>query len=237
MINSRSFFKRGRFILMMPIIWIVPLMILSAAYSADPVPTELKDFRMGMSESALVEKIKDSGKISNEDSIVAKRRIVTWTPSNSPYYQTVSFRFTEKSRLFIVHLILKDDARQEAQSLKKSFFDKFKFAWEDPYRLRIKESDVLLYGEGDANFSFLDFTDVKTGAKAFELFSKIISMEDRVTEPPADKTGQEASSSEESTKKEPPTDSQKEPAKVDPPASKLILETPEPKSSVNSDQK
>lgn len=216
---------------------IASLMITATSHSAEPVPNEFKDFTMGMSEGALVEKIKNSGKMSDEESIIANRKIIKWIPPDNPYYQAVSFRFTEKNRLFLVHLLLKDEARQDAQSLKKSFFDKYKFSWEDPYRLRIKESDVILYGEGDAKFSFLDFTDVKTGAKAYELFSRVVSSEDRPVEPSDGKNDKLSPPSEESAVKKPVSDNENELGKSDSTPSEPLLEKTDHKAGDNSDRK
>ncbi len=80
------------------------------------------------------------------------------------------FLFTEKDRLYLVRFDVKKEAWSEVRNLKKALFERFGISSENPGRSRIKNQDVLVYEGLKPDYSFFEFTDTKTGEKAFELY-------------------------------------------------------------------
>ncbi len=169
------------------LLWTVPA---AAGALVDPIPKEIKDFSMGLSAESVIRKIKGSGTHTTEPVVAENRSKLVWTPARSPYYKEVIFQFTEKDRLFQIRFNLTAPARSNATDLKKAFFELYDFYRENPMRLRVKDSDITIYGPGKNKHEFLlEFTDRNTGQKSFELFDRDISASDRPVQPKADKTG------------------------------------------------
>jgi hypothetical protein len=144
------------------------------------MPEEISELDMGVPSSAVIEKIKSKGSYTIEPLPLDGRTRVVWVVPNDPHYKNVIFYFTEKDRLCIIRFTLDDISRGESPALKKAFFDKFDFSWDRPSKLRIKDEDAILYGaEKNNRLFFLEFTDRKTRERAFELFDRRVSSEDR----------------------------------------------------------
>lgn len=157
------------------------LILISPAHlmaAEEVIPNEIKNLSMGSSKAALMERISGVGTVTSDTPDKKRRPSLKWTIPDNPHYEDVVFNFTEKDRLFLIRFNFKQVDRKSFQNLKKAFFDYYNFSWEDPMRLRIKNSDVLLYAPEKGNTFFLEFTD-KNGAKAVELFDKSISAQDR----------------------------------------------------------
>ncbi|HMK34825.1 MAG TPA: hypothetical protein VK463_07155 [Desulfomonilaceae bacterium] len=166
------------FLLMMAAV--LPLMALHTALAAeDPVPREIKTLSIGADRASLMDMISGAGTIASESPQEKRRPKITWQPLANTFYQDIEFSFTEKDRLYLIRYNLKEVPRQEFQNLKKTFFDLYKFSWEEPMRFKVRESDVLLYQPEKGNTFFLEFTDKKTGLKSIELFDKRVSAQDR----------------------------------------------------------
>ena len=187
--------------------------------SQDFFPREIQGLEMGSDYTAVIERIKDSGTYTMEEvpkgprcqlvlglptgSLMRrvvirdqKRTQLVWTPPPGSYYQTVTFLFTEKRRLYLIRFALAD-SRRDGLKLKKSFFDKFEFPEETPMRLTRTHSDILLYGPAKSKDFFFEFTDTRTGQKSFELFRREISGQDRpLRKAPARKKAEGRSSPE-----------------------------------------
>lgn len=150
-----------------------------ASSQSDPMPTEIRDLKMGSPSSEVIRMITPSGPYSTDKSPKEDRTILTWKIPDNPHYKDVSFNFTEKDRLFLIRFNLKEAEKDEIQSLKKSFFDTQKFQWAQPLKLKVKDNDILLYIKESGPDCFFDFFNKKTGERAFELFNREISVEDR----------------------------------------------------------
>jgi len=144
----------------------------------EAVPAALGDLSMGISSSAVIDKIKSVGTHSLEPSPWDKRKKVTWQLPVSSHYENVIFLFTVKDRLCLVHFTLRKESKPEIYNLKKAFMDRFGISHQNPERLRRENKDVLVYGGSKPGFLFFEITDVKTGDKAFELYDKTVSSED-----------------------------------------------------------
>lgn len=146
----------------------------------DIIPTQITDVAMGAPSSAVIDRINAVGTHSTESLPLEGRKRVVWLLPKSRHYKNVMFYFTEKDRLFLIRFTLDDVTRGESPTLKKAFFDKFDFSWDRPSRLRIKEDDAVLYGsENNDRVYFLECTDRNTRERAFELFDRVVSSEDR----------------------------------------------------------
>jgi hypothetical protein len=154
-------------------------LVATASSQSDPIPTEIRDLQMGSPSSVVIGKISPSGPYSADKLPREDRTILTWKIPDNPHYKDVSFTFTEKDRLFLIRFNLKEGERDEILALKKSFFDTQKFLWEDPLKLKVKDNDILLYIKESGPDCFFDFSNKKTGERAFELFNREISVEDR----------------------------------------------------------
>lgn len=149
------------------------------------VPGKIVDLNTGVSQAELMKKLGEDGKVTTEPSQDNRGPIVTWNLTDSPYYENVSFRFTEKDRLFLIRFALKTSARDQYVALKEDFFGKYDFSPERPFRVRRKSEDILLYGPNSgATLFFLEFTNTKTGKKWYEVFNRTVSGEDRPLPPP-----------------------------------------------------
>lgn len=149
------------------------------------VPSRIADLNTGVSQADLLKKIVGDGEITTEGSEDKRGPVVTWNLTDSPYYENVSFRFTEKDRLFLIRFTLKSSARQQFAALKEDFFGKYDFSPEKPFHLRRQDEDILLYGPNSgASLFFIEFTNTKTGKKYYEVFNRTISGEDRPMAPP-----------------------------------------------------
>ncbi|MEJ2716697.1 MAG: hypothetical protein P8182_06090 [Deltaproteobacteria bacterium] len=146
----------------------------------DPLPPEIRDLKLGISSSELIDKIKNSGSYSEGPVPKRETRIrLTWIPAHSARYKNVQFDFTEKDRLYLVRFVIKDKLRWKSDALKRAFFERFHITTENPGRMRVKDNDVVIYlPENKAPF-FFDVTNTRTGQKIFEIFDKNISGRDR----------------------------------------------------------
>lgn len=162
------------------------------------VPSKIADLKTGISQAELMKSLNGEGDITTEPSKEKRGPVVTWTLVNSPYYEKVSFRFTEKDRLFLIRFALKSSAREQFGALKEDFFGKYDFSSEKPFRMRRQDEDILLYGPNTgATLFFLEFTNTKTGKKWYEVFNRVVSGEDRPAAPPQ-KEGEKPSGGEQS---------------------------------------
>ncbi len=149
------------------------------------VPSKIADLKTGVSQAELMKRLSGEDDITTEPSKEKRGPVVTWKLANSPYYEKVSFRFTEKDRLFLIRFALKSSAREQFAALKEDFFGKYDFSPEKPFHLRRQDDDILLYGPNSgATLFFLEFTNTKTGKKWYEVFNRVVSGEDRPVAPP-----------------------------------------------------
>jgi len=151
-----------------------------AAGASNVIPPQLEKLSTGVATAAVAELLKDAGKFNPEKDDKNRGGKYSWIPPDNPYYDSISFEFTEKDRLYIVRFALKPSAREQSRVLKKTFFDKYDFDPDDPLKIRRNETDILFYSpkQGGKLF-FLEFTDTATGSKDFELFDRQVSSEDR----------------------------------------------------------
>lgn len=149
------------------------------------VPSKIADLKTGVSQAELMKRLGEEGKITTEPSKDKRGPTVTWSLPDNPYYENVSFRFTEKDRLFLIRFALKSSARGQFAALKDDFFGKYDISPDKPFRLRRQDEDILLYGPNKgATLFFLEFTNTKTGKKWYEVFNRRVSGEDRPLPPP-----------------------------------------------------
>jgi hypothetical protein len=152
-----------------------------AAAQSDPIPEVVKKIQMGSSAATVIESIKGRGTYTTEELPKEHRSRLIWVGSESPYYKSISFTFTEKDRLYLVRFTLNDAAIPEYPNLKKAVFKDYDFSWDKPVKLKIKDQDISLYAcEKGITLFFLEFADRKTHEKAFEIFDRAISASDRV---------------------------------------------------------
>lgn len=157
--------------------------------SSELIPQQIADVPLGASFTVVMDKIKSDGTYRTEPLPREGRRRVVWLLPKNPYYKNIMFYFTEKDRLFIIRFTLDDPTRTEAPALKKAFFKKFDFSWDNPSRLRIKDDDALLYAsEKNDRVFFIECTDRNTHEKAFELFDRLVSSEDKLSQQPEKQT-------------------------------------------------
>ncbi len=156
----------------------------TTSLSADEtLPMQIKDLRLGTSSAQVIDKIGKAGSYAKEIDPRDQRLKITWQIPNSPYYKKLVFGFTQKDRLYQIRFALHDQLSRELQPLKKAFLEEFHVSSEDPTKMRIKGQDVLMYMPEKGSYTFFEFTDMKTGEKWFELFSRDISFQDKQTSP------------------------------------------------------
>jgi hypothetical protein len=143
----------------------------------NPIPKEILEITMGSPIESVAEKISSSG--TNTRDSGKRRPKLFWTLPPESYYETVEFQFTEKDRLFLIHFYLKGTRRDDFQELKKAFFNNYNVSWEDPMRMRIKDSDTLCYQPEKGDIFFFEYTGKQNGEKGIELFDKRILAQDR----------------------------------------------------------
>lgn len=169
--------KQLKFALLM--IFIVLIVSSNCVLAQDKTfPTEIDNLTMGAPQSEVIGKISQVGSHSVD---AAKRRPkLTWVmPSSSPY-QDIEFTFTEKDRLFLVRFNVRTESRNSFLDLKKKFFDRYEFSWEEPMKLRVSNGDALLYSGKQSDLFFFEFTDRTNSNKSMELFNRSISAQDRM---------------------------------------------------------
>jgi len=166
------------------LLFVLVFMITGTAHALlDPIPPQINGVTMGASKDTVIEKIKGSGTYSSAPIEKEDRFRVIWLPANDPYYAEVVFQFTEKDRLYMIRFNLHPAMRSKSAELKQGFFRMFEYYEENPMRMRVKDSDVLLYGPGKAKDFLLEYTDRTTGQKGFEIFDRIVSGSDRPQRP------------------------------------------------------
>jgi len=149
------------------------------------IPDAIKEVKMGDSTQAVSDRISGLGSLTKEPITKENRSKIIWAMPENPSYKSVTFQFTEKDRLYLIRFALTDAARTNYHTLKKNVFSEFDFSWEAPYKLRVKNDDIVLYGpEKGMSLYFLEFTNRKTHEKIFELFNRPISSDDRMPLPP-----------------------------------------------------
>ncbi len=171
------------FVAFMAIIGFAP----NAFSQSDPMPNEIKELKMGDSSAGVIKQISKSGTYSNEKSNDQGRPQLTWIPSDNANFKDLCFQFTEKDRLYLIRFNLKQAEKDQIQALKKSFFDSQKFLWDEPLKMKVKDNDILLYIKETGPDCFFDFFNRKTGERAFELFNRAVSVEDRPQKAPDQK--------------------------------------------------
>jgi hypothetical protein len=158
---------------------IVSFTPLSSFAQKDFLPPEIQDIQLGISTSQVLDKIKNSGEHSTISIANGKRTRLLWPLASNMYYKQLEFEFTEKDRLYLLRFVLNDELNWNLTSLKKQFFDKYQISWDDPGRMRVRDSDVILYIPDQGKWHFFELRDITSGQKSFELFSKDISAADR----------------------------------------------------------
>jgi hypothetical protein len=156
--------------------------------SGEAALAPLDNLNMGISSSAVIDKIKSVGTNSLEPSPWDKRKKIIWRLPENSNYDSVMFLFTEKDRLYLVRFIVKKEAWSEARNLKKALFQQFGISSDAPARTKIKDQDILMHGGLKQDYSFFEYTDNKTGGKAFELYSGKVSQEDKPKKEAEDKS-------------------------------------------------
>ena len=146
------------------------------------LPPQIKDLKMGSSSAQVIDKIGSVGTHSKEVDPKDQTMKITWQATNSPYYQNLIFGFTEKDRLYVIRFSLRPELRHDFQHLKTAFFDKFRISSDVPMKMRVKGQEMLTYiSEEGGNYTFFEFTDIRTGEKWFELFDRAIRAKDKPT--------------------------------------------------------
>jgi hypothetical protein len=146
----------------------------------DPFPSKIKDIKMGQPMASVIKMIDGSGTYEVKPQMGARRAAVIWNLPESLYYKRMSFQFTEKDRLYLIRFDLKDISLGDLRALKKPIFEKYGISWDDPWRLKVKDDDIVLYGPPDLGTVYcFEFSDRKTGAKALELLQREMSAQDR----------------------------------------------------------
>lgn len=171
-----------------------------ACAQSDPIPSEIRNLKMGSTPAAVTEKIKSVGTVTTEETREKNRTKLVWTRPDIPSYKNIAFQFTEKNRLYLIRFTLSDAARADYHSIKRTIFKDFDFSWERPQKVRLPARDMLLYApEKGMELYFVEFTDRKSHEKSFELFNRSISATDRPEpisvakgngQPPAPDSGQ-----------------------------------------------
>lgn len=171
-------FTRLRVVTAIAVILLFALPVCS--WAENPFPLKIRGIKMGVPMSSVVNMIKGSGTYEASPANEKVRPALTWVLPNNPYYKKVTFRFTEKDRLFIIRFDLKRISRRDLRGIKKSLFKKYGISWDNPHKLKTKTGDALNYGPPQmGNIYFFEFTNRKTGDKAIELFDRVTSSEDR----------------------------------------------------------
>jgi len=146
----------------------------------EPFPDNIQNIRMGASMNAVVDMIKGSGSHEVLPNPQGHRPILEWRLPDNPNYKKLSFRFTEKDRLYLIRFDLKEISQRDLRTLKKPLFKKYGISWDDPWKLKMKDDDILLYGPPEVGtVYYFEFTNTKTAEKAMELMHRVISTEDR----------------------------------------------------------
>lgn len=159
---------------------ILVVLIPAPSWSQNPFPAKISGIKMGDSMASVIKMVKDSGSYEATPGDEIRRPSLRWNLPNNPYYKEMSFTFTEKNRLYLIHFDLKKISRSDLRAMKKWLFDKYGISWDDPWKLKSKGKDVLLYGPPEmGRVYYFEFSDPKTGEKAFELLDRITSAEDR----------------------------------------------------------
>jgi hypothetical protein len=184
-------------------------------WAMNPFPPKIQGIQMGQPLSSVVTMIQGSGDHEVQPQADAGRSAVIWAVPESLYYKRLSFRFTEKDRLYLIRFDLKDISPGDLRALKKLLFEKYGISWDEPWRLKVKDEDVLLYGPPDlGKVYYFEFSNRKTGEKAMELLEREMSAFDRAAAfpPKPEKEGQSLDSSgcNEDASKEPADESAKE---------------------------
>lgn len=162
-------------------ILIFMFLIVSASCEIDPnfMTPQLKGLKLGVPKEEIQKKIAGSGKFETKKITDTGRTMLTWIPYDKRKFTKVEFEFTEKDRLYLARFYISEQFRFDSQKIRDDFFDYFKISDEFPSKMRIKDSDVILYGPVEKAPHFFDFTNVVSGEKSFEIFDKYISASDR----------------------------------------------------------
>jgi hypothetical protein len=186
------------------------LVFYSNAFSQnDPLPKEIRELKMGDSSAGVIEKISKSGSYTKGEQGSQGRLKLNWLPSENPNFKDLTFTFTEKDRLCLIRFNLKDAEKDQIQALKRSFFDSQHFLWDEPLKMKVKDDSILLYIKESGPEAFFDFSNGKTGERAFELFNRAISVEDKPQKVRQEEPGSQKSDGSSSEAKEPQVDSAK----------------------------
>ncbi len=165
--------------IVLPLVMLISFVLLACDAPENPLPKQIRDLKMGSNIDSLEKLIDKDGTFTVNSK--SRRPKLQWNLKNNSNYRDIEFQFTEKDRLYLIRFDLKDTRRDDFQTLKKAFFSIFDLSWDDPLRMRVEGSDMLLYAPNaqENDVFFLEFTDKLNGKKAIELFSKKISAQDR----------------------------------------------------------
>ncbi len=170
------------------------------SWSLNPFPPKIGKINMGDSMSSVIEMVKGSGTYEAKPGTEIQRPSLEWLLPNNPYYKELSFKFTEKDRLYLMRFDLKKVSRRDLRAMKKTLFDKYGISWDDPWRLKSKGQDVLLYGPPEmGRVYYFEFSNPKTGDRAYELLERVMSAEDRPVKEKSEKAKKEEEEKETST--------------------------------------
>ncbi|MDQ7784550.1 MAG: hypothetical protein RDU20_16825 [Desulfomonilaceae bacterium] len=159
------------------------------SWAQEPFPKKISGIKMGDSMSAVIDMVKDSGTYESTPGTEIQRPSLTWQLPNNPYYKQMSFKFTEKDRLYLIRFDLKNITRSDLRAMKKTLFDTYGISWDDPWKLKVKGQDVLLYGPPEmGRVYYFEFFEPKTGERAYELLERVMSAEDRPVKKKDEKT-------------------------------------------------
>lgn len=163
-----------------------------SSWPQDLFPAQIGKIKMGDSTSSVIDIVKGSGTYEAQPATETQRPLLKWLLPNNPYYKELSFKFTEKDRLYLMRFELKKISRSDLRAMKKTLFDKYGISWDDPWRLKVKGHDVLLYGPPEmGRVYYFEFSDPKTGDKAYEVLDRVMSAEDRPAKAAAGKADHE----------------------------------------------
>ncbi len=151
-----------------------------SSWSQNPFPSKISGIKMGDSMSSVIDMVKGSGKYEATPGTEKQRPSLKWYLPDNPYYKEMSFKFTEKDRLYLIRFDLKKISRRDLRAMKNWLFDKYGISWDNPMRLKSKGQDVLLYGPPQmGRVYYFEFSNPKTGERAYELLERVMSAEDR----------------------------------------------------------
>jgi hypothetical protein len=142
-------------------------------------PPELNNVKTGMSSAAILAKIDKGGKHSfGSVPEFENRKRITWIPSISPYYTSISFDFTRKNRLYNIRFALRRDLQRKKSNLRKTFLSKLGIKG-NAVKVTRPGKELKIYANEISQVQFVEYMDLNEKQLYFEMFNRTISAADR----------------------------------------------------------